>query len=273
MRLWLIGMILAVVALAFGLIRQSLSTWKYIWYEETPDISLEFLIFLGHIDGDNIDVVICIWDFGTDIDIYRSVLGDFSLDKHERIFYHTRISTCFLEWNLECVDIKSSAREIFDLFCIEDSIRHKYDFPFCTHDFGIVEIDLFDDSFEVFHLYRFTDFECFAHDDRETSEEIGDDILAREGEYHSSDTRSGKESTRIHTDLFEYDESSCDPCQKYHDEANRRKELAYYEMLHGEGVFYLMEYETHDVRHYEDHEKTAQSDIYMIHPSERIRSK
>jgi hypothetical protein len=162
------------------------------------------------------------------------------------------------------MDIESSPRKILDLFRIEYSIRHEYYLPFVTHDFGIVEVDFFDDSFDAFDTYGFADFEGFTHDNRKTSEEIGDDIFAREGKYDSSDTRTSQESTRVDPDLFESDKASDDPDTKKCYKSDSGKKFSHHQMFHRKIVLNLMKNKAYDVGNHQNHEKVPKYDKSMI---------
>ncbi len=118
------------------------------------------------------------------------------------------------KWYTIDVGKKSSSSEIFELLCRENTIRYIDDFSIDTHHFCVVEIDLFDDSFDSLYPYRFPDFECLTHDDRETSKEIREDILACEGEDRSSDTGSCQKSSGTDMERFEDEKSSPDPYKK-----------------------------------------------------------
>ena len=235
-----------------------------IWNEEFSELSFELFILLRHIDGNTVDKIGCIWDFWEYLERDRCIFIDLSFDEHERIFDGIWISTGFFERDLEDIGIESSSREVLDLFRIEDTIRHEDDFPFSTHDFGIVQIDLLHDSFEIFHSDCLPDLEGLTHDDREASEEVRDDILAREGEDDPSDPRSGKETTRIDPNLIENEKSSSNPYEKNRNESDRWKEFPDDQVLHREGILDLMEDEARDIRDDQDDEKSTKYLIDII---------
>lgn len=149
------------------------------------------------------------------------------------------------------MDIKSAPREIFYLFSVEHPIWHEYYLSLVTHDFCIVQVNFFDDSFNSLDSYCLTNFECFTHDDRETSEKIGDNIFTCEGKYHSSDTCSSKESACIYTDFFENNKSSNNPYTKKYRKPNGREELSHHQVFHRKIVLDLVKNEARNICDYQ----------------------
>ena len=80
-----------------------------------------------------------------------------------------RVTDIFLKRNFIDIEIKSSSRKILEIFCIECPIWYINDFSFSTHDFCIIEVYLFYDSFDTFYFYGITDLKGFTEYDREAS--------------------------------------------------------------------------------------------------------
>ncbi len=238
-----------------------------------PHLSGKIFIFLWHIYLDTIDKICSIGNLCRDIDGYRCIFHDFSFDEHQCIDDWTRISTGLLKGYLEYIYIESPTWEIFDLFRIENSIGHEDYFSFITHDFCIVEIDFFDDPFEIFDSDRLSDLKGPTHDNGETSEEIRDNILAREGENHSSYPCTSKESTSIDSRLLEDDKSSSDPDKQKYDKTDRREEFSYHKVFHRESIFDLVTDATHNIGNDEDDEKSSKDNISLIDMGPGIWSK
>lgn len=133
------------------------------------------------------------------------------------------------------------------MFGGQDSIGDKNYFPFGIHDFCIVEIDLFDDSLNSLYFDSITNLEGLAHNDRETSEKIGDNISTGESKDGSSYTRSGKKSTGIYLQTFEDEKSSDYPDNKQYDKPNRREKFSHGEIITDQAIFYLAYDETHEI--------------------------
>lgn len=113
-----------------------------------------------------------------------------------------RITNIFFEWDFIGIEIKTSSCKIFEAFSIECTIWYIYNLSFSTHDFCIVEIDFFYDSFDPFDFDGVTDLKGFTQNNRQTSEKIGDDIFACEGKYSSSDSCSCQELAGIYLEVF-----------------------------------------------------------------------
>lgn len=189
----------------------SLFLREYIWYEKFSDLSIKVVIFFWNFHFEYIDEVSRVRYFSLDLDIDRRIFSDLPFYNHEHISDLRRISDCFFKWYLIRIEIESSSTKILEILSIECTIRYIYYLPFDTHDLGIVESDLFDDSLDSLDPYSISDLEGFTEYDRETTEEIGDDIFACQGEYRTSYTSSREEPARIDREALEYDESSYDP--------------------------------------------------------------
>ena len=80
-----------------------------------------------------------------------------------------RVTDIFLKRNFIDIEIKSSSGKILEIFCIECPVWYINNFSLSTHDFCIIEVYLFYDSFDAFYFYGITDLKGFTEYDREAS--------------------------------------------------------------------------------------------------------
>jgi hypothetical protein len=159
-----------------------------------------------------------------------------------------RIADRFLKGNSIGIEKKSPSGEVLEIFAIEYPIWHIDDLTIVVHDFCIIECDFFYDPLDPLDTDRIPDLECFTHDDRHTSEEVGDDISTREDKYSSTDTRSCEESSGIDMEVLEEDKSSNDPYKKEYDKTKCRKKFSNKCMLMRKIVLNLSEDKSYDIR-------------------------
>lgn len=108
----------------------------------------------------------------------------------------------FSKWNTICIIKKSSTRNIFKCFYINQSIGNKNYLSREPCNLCIIEGNLFYESFICYsrlHLdsYNFTNFKCSRKQNRKTTKKIGNNITTRNRKQNSSNTSTSKNTGSI----------------------------------------------------------------------------
>lgn len=147
--------------------------------------------------------------------------------------------------------------EVFDRLGDDELIWDKDDY-FFVDESSMGEGYLLDFSLVSLHADRIPDLEVLGEYEREASEKVSDEFLAREREEDSSDSGPSYERSHIDPERSEYEEGSDDPDRDRDRPVDEREDLFGESIIADSGSWALgddkIEYQTRYVRRDEDRE-------------------